>query len=81
MAERAVVAIMGDVTREEAAAIAEALTGDLPRTDVGAPTIPPVTPLPEGAVGRTAPEPSPTRPSTRAADTPTVLRRLFPPRR
>jgi zinc protease len=41
-AERAVVAIMGDVTREEAAAIAEMLTAKLSAASGSAPVIPPV---------------------------------------
>jgi zinc protease len=48
-AERAVVAIMGDVSREEATAIAEALTADLPRADASPAVLPPVAPLPKAA--------------------------------
>lgn len=47
-AGRAIVAIMGDVSREQAGAIAEALTSRLPETRPGAPTLPPVTALPAG---------------------------------
>ena len=49
-ARRAVVALMGDVTREEAAAIAESLTAGLPVNDAAAPTVPPVTQLKSGEV-------------------------------
>jgi len=48
-ADRAVIAMMGDVTREEAAAIAEALTAGLPATGGAAPTVPPVPALEKGA--------------------------------
>ena len=41
-ADRAVVAIMGDVSREEAAAIAESLTAALPASQGDAPVLPPV---------------------------------------
>jgi zinc protease len=41
-ADRAVVALVGDITREQAAAIAEALTSRLPATASGAPELPPV---------------------------------------
>jgi zinc protease len=44
-AERAVVALMGDVTREEAAAIAESLTAGLPAGTASASELPPVPPL------------------------------------
>ncbi len=47
-AGRAVVALMGDVTREEAAAIAEALTAGLPAGDAVAAEIPAVTQLAKG---------------------------------
>lgn len=46
---RAVIAMIGDVTREEAAAIAETLTAELPSTGNAAPTIPVVPPLEKGA--------------------------------
>jgi zinc protease len=47
VAERAIVAIMGDVTRADAEAIAERLTARLPRAEGGAsPTIPQVAALP-----------------------------------
>jgi zinc protease len=46
--ERAIVAIMGDVSREEATRIAEALTAKLPSAK-DAVTLPPVTPIAEGA--------------------------------
>jgi len=49
-AERAVVALMGDVTREEAAAIAEAITAGLPSSDAAAATLPSVSHRPDGAV-------------------------------
>ncbi len=49
-AQRAVVALIGDVTREEAAKIAEALTASLPSSDAAAPTLPPVAELAAGAV-------------------------------
>jgi zinc protease len=42
IAERAVVALTGDVTREQAAAIAEALTAKLPSADGAAPMLPAV---------------------------------------
>ena len=44
VAERAIVALMGDVTREEAAAIAEALTAGLPPGTAGGAEIPAVKP-------------------------------------
>jgi len=47
-AGRAVVALMGDVTREEAAAIAESLTAGLPAGDTVAAEIPAVPPLAKG---------------------------------
>ncbi|MDB5903207.1 MAG: insulinase family protein [Betaproteobacteria bacterium] len=47
-AERAIVAIMGDVGRDEAAAIAEALTSALPKAAADAPVLPPVPPLEKG---------------------------------
>jgi len=46
-AERAVVALMGDVTREEAAGIAEALTAGLPAAAGPAAQLPPVPQLPK----------------------------------
>ena len=46
-AEHAVVALTGDVTRDEAAAIAEAVTKGLPRGTGAAPTVPAVQPLAE----------------------------------
>lgn len=49
-AERAIVALMGDVSREEAAAIAEAVTAGLPSSDAEVATLPPVNHKPEGAV-------------------------------
>ena len=48
-AEHAVVALMGDVTREEAGAIAEALTADLPRADAATAALPPVAPIAKAA--------------------------------
>jgi len=42
-ANRAIVAIMGDVSRDEAAAIAESLTSPLPAAEGTAPTLPPAT--------------------------------------
>ena len=45
VAERAVVAIMGDVSRADAEVIAEQLTRGLPRTNGTAPALPQVTPL------------------------------------
>jgi zinc protease len=41
-AERAIVAIMGDLTRQEAISIAEALTAELPAAGPDAPQLPPV---------------------------------------
>jgi zinc protease len=49
-AERAIVALMGDVSREEAAAIAEAVTAALPSSDAEVATLPAVTHKPEGTV-------------------------------
>ena len=46
--QRAVVAVTGDVTRAEAAAIAEALTAGLQATTGAEPTLPPVPPLAKG---------------------------------
>jgi zinc protease len=46
-AERAIVALMGDVTREEATAIAEALTAALPAVAGAPPVLPPVAQLPK----------------------------------
>lgn len=48
LADRAVVAIMGDVTRAEAEAIAEQLTRGLPRAEGKAGALPPVPPLASG---------------------------------
>lgn len=48
LADQAVVAIMGDVTRAEAEAIAEQLTRDLPRADGKVPPPPQVSPLQNG---------------------------------
>jgi len=48
VAERAIVAIMGDVTREDAAAIAEAVTAGLPAGKAGGADISPVPPLAKG---------------------------------
>jgi zinc protease len=45
VAEHAVVALMGDVSREEAAAIAEALTSELPRGEAKSAVLPPVPPV------------------------------------
>ena len=45
--ERGVISITGDVSREEAAAIAEALTAGLPSASAAAPTLPPVAALPQ----------------------------------
>ncbi|HEX2830328.1 MAG TPA: pitrilysin family protein [Burkholderiales bacterium] len=42
-ADRAIVAIMGDVSRDDAAAIAESLTAPLPSSEGAAPALPPVT--------------------------------------
>jgi len=47
LADRAVVAIMGDVTRQQAEAIDEQLTGALPRARGSAPALPEVQSLPE----------------------------------
>jgi zinc protease len=49
IAERAVVALMGDITRAEAAEIAEALTAKLPSAQGAEPSLPAVPPLPKGA--------------------------------
>ena len=49
-AERAVVALMGDVSREEAAAIAEAVTAALPSGKAEVAPLPAVTHKPEGTV-------------------------------
>lgn len=46
--QNAVVALIGDVTREEAERIAEAVTAGLPRAAASDPVLPPVSPLPEG---------------------------------
>lgn len=45
VARHAVVAMIGDVSREEAAAIAEQLTAGLPAGDASVPELPPVSPL------------------------------------
>ncbi|HYC48851.1 MAG TPA: pitrilysin family protein [Burkholderiales bacterium] len=45
--ERAVIAITGDVSRQEAGAIAEALTAALPSTSMAAPAVPPVAAPPQ----------------------------------
>lgn len=47
VAERAVVALMGDVTRAQAAAIAEALTSGLPSANGAAAALPAVPPVPK----------------------------------
>jgi zinc protease len=57
LAGRAVVAIMGDVSREEAERIADLLTRDLPRGEGAGPQIPEV-PLLDAPVSRTIPHPS-----------------------
>lgn len=49
-AQRAVVALMGDLTREEAASIAEALTASLPSNDAAAPALPAVTDVTTAAI-------------------------------
>lgn len=49
-AQRAVIALIGDVTREEAAKIAEALTASLPSADAAAQTLPAVADLAAAAV-------------------------------
>jgi zinc protease len=54
---RAVVAIMGDATRERAGQIAESLTADLPRTTEALPPLPAVSPL-AAAVERDIERPS-----------------------
>ncbi len=48
-ANHAVIAMIGDVTREEAASIAEALTAELPAAGAAPPTVLPVPPLAKGA--------------------------------
>jgi zinc protease len=48
--QHAVVALIGDLSREEAAGIAEAVTKDLPNAAGAAPQLPPVVELPEGSV-------------------------------
>jgi zinc protease len=50
IAERAVVALMGDVTREQAEAIAESLTASLPAAEGDVPALPAVTELAKGDV-------------------------------
>ncbi|MBY0268692.1 MAG: insulinase family protein [Burkholderiales bacterium] len=57
VAERAVVAIMGDVSRAEAGAIAEQLTRGLQRSAAAAAALPPVAPL-EGAITRVVAHPA-----------------------
>lgn len=57
VAERAVVAIMGDVSRAEAGAIAEQLTRGLQRSGIAAAALPPVAPL-EGAITRVVAHPA-----------------------
>ena len=57
VAERAVIAIMGDVSRAEAVAISEQLTRDLPRSNAAAPALPPVLPL-ERAITRVVAHPA-----------------------
>jgi zinc protease len=57
VAERAVVAIMGDVSRAEAEAVAEQLTRGLPRAQGVAPALPPVAPL-ERAITRVVAHPA-----------------------
>jgi zinc protease len=49
IAERAVVALMGDITRAEAAEIAEALTAKLPSAQGAAAALPPVPPIAKSA--------------------------------
>jgi zinc protease len=56
-ADRAVIAIMGDVSRTEAEAIAEQLTRGLPRTRGAAPALPQVVPL-ERAITRVVAHPA-----------------------
>ncbi len=56
-ADRAVIAIMGDVSRAEAGAIAEQLTRGLPRTKGAAPALPQVVPL-ERAITRVVAHPA-----------------------
>lgn len=48
-ARRAIVAMIGDVTREQAATIAEALTAKLPEGEPGSAVLPPVSELTSGA--------------------------------
>lgn len=57
VAERAVIAIMGDVSRAEAEAIAEQLTRGLPRASGAAPALPSVVPL-ESAITRVVAHPA-----------------------
>ncbi len=56
-ADRAVVAIVGDATRERAEQIAEQLTRELPRASAGLPPLPPVSPL-SAAIEREIEHPS-----------------------
>ncbi len=57
VAARAVIAIMGDVSRAEAEAIAEQLTRGLPRSNAAAPVLPEVVPL-ERAIKRVVAHPA-----------------------
>lgn len=57
VADRAVIAMMGDVTRQEAEAIAEQLTRELPRAGAAAPMLPEVRSL-EAAVTRLVAHPA-----------------------
>jgi zinc protease len=50
IAERAVIALTGDVTREQAAAIAEAVTANLPSADGAAPVLPAVNDVAQASV-------------------------------
>ncbi|MBI4193598.1 MAG: insulinase family protein [Betaproteobacteria bacterium] len=56
-AQQAVVAMIGDLTREEATAIAEKVTAGLPRSEDAGPELPAVEPLPAGAI-RVIPHPA-----------------------
>lgn len=57
VADRAVIAIMGDVSRTDAEAIAEQVTGGLRRSNGAAPALPGVAPL-EGAVSQVVAHPA-----------------------
>lgn len=57
VADRAVIAIMGDVSRKEAEGIAEQVTGGLRRSNGAAPALPGVAPL-EGAVSQVVAHPA-----------------------